>query len=386
MIVFNEIMPPTFPRIAYFSNTLHTFPRRHHTTPFSPFFSTMAVKEVVVSKRANLTDFTWSTAPEPHEERKRQILAKYGDQIRPLMRPEPLTIPIVLALVSIQLSLSVATVEWGWPAYLLTAYVIGGTVNHMLFLAIHEIVHMLAVKSIWGNKILACIANMPIAIPYASTFHVYHIEHHRYQGWDGVDVDVPTDFEGRWIQSAPMKFLFCMFQILAYACRPIFLRATPVSMWTLVNWAIQIPLLIALCEYAGSLLPILYMLLSMLFAGMLHPFSGHFLSEHYEFVDGWETYSYYGWMNALTFNVGYHNEHHDFPNIPWSRLPQVRAIAPEFYETIPQTDSWVMTIFRFITDPNMTAFSRVKRNRRYAIKIFQMKYILKTSVQKKMNF
>jgi len=66
-------------------------------------------------------------------------------------------------------------------------------------------------------------------------------------------------------------------------------------------------------------------------------------------------------MNAFSFNVGYHNEHHDFPTIPWTRLPILNKIAPEFYDNLPFHTSWMQVIYEFITNPNYSLYSRVKK-------------------------
>jgi len=94
----------------------------------------------------------------------------------------------------------------------------------------------------------------------------------------------------------------------------------------------------------------------------LHPAAGHFIAEHYEFETNAETYSYYGPMNIFAVNVGYHNEHHDFPRVPWTKLPEVKRLAPEFYDHLPHHTSYIWVIYQYITNPNVGPYSRVKRS------------------------
>lgn len=58
---------------------------------------------------------------------------------------------------------------------------------------------------------------------------------------------------------------------------------------------------------------------------------GQSLTEHPGDDDVNPTRSTYGPINWLLFNTGYHNEHHSFPNVPWTRLPTLRRVAPEVF-------------------------------------------------------
>jgi sphingolipid delta-4 desaturase len=130
--------------------------------------------------------------------------------------------------------------------------------------------------------------------------------------------------------------------------------------WEVANFIVQIGF-DALILYFWGYKALLYLPLGTIMASGLHPIAGHYLSEHYVFRAGQETYSYYGPLNRLTFNVGYHNEHHDFPYVPGSRLPALRRVAPEFYDTLLSHRSWTRTIWQYIMSPELGGFSRVKR-------------------------
>jgi sphingolipid delta-4 desaturase len=95
-------------------------------------------------------------------------------QVAKLMGHEPLTKWVVLGVVSLQVTVAyyLRNTSMMSPTFLILAYVVGGTANQNLFLAIHEITHNLAFKGIKPNKALAMFANLPIGIPYCSAFKV----------------------------------------------------------------------------------------------------------------------------------------------------------------------------------------------------------------------
>jgi sphingolipid delta-4 desaturase len=95
---------------------------------------------------------------------------------------EPLTKYVVTGVVALQLFTTyyLIRVLHASPIslpFILAAYVIGGTANHNLFLAVHEITHNLAFRGVKANKLFAIFANLPIGIPYAITFKVSPLSH-----------------------------------------------------------------------------------------------------------------------------------------------------------------------------------------------------------------
>jgi len=149
-------------------------------------------------------------------------------------------------------------------------------------------------------------------------------------------------------------------QSLAYAIRPTIINPKPFTKLQLINGAVIIACDAIIYHFCG-LWGILYLFIGSLMGLGLHPTAGHFIAEHYVFVKGYETYSYYGSLNYVNFNVGYHNEHHDFPKIPWSRLPMVRKIAPEWYDHLPHHESYCAVLWQFIMDSNIGPWSIVVR-------------------------
>jgi sphingolipid delta-4 desaturase len=134
--------------------------------------------------------------------------------------------------------------------------------------------------------------------------------------------------------------------------------------WSISNLAIQIALNTAVYFALGPK-AVVYFALSLFFAIGLHPLGARWIQRHYLTAEGnQETFSYYGPLNLLAFNVGYHNEHHDFPSVPWNRLPKIRAMVPEVYDQLYYHTSWTKLLFRFLLDHDLSLFSRMVREDR----------------------
>jgi sphingolipid delta-4 desaturase len=306
-------------------------------------------------------DFIRVLHPEPHGGRGRQLLAAHPE-LRALAGPDPRSAIWVLALVVLQFALSLLIRGYPWYVWLACAYVCGATIDHALWALIHECSHNLVFRSRTANRVVAITANLPLVVPAALSFCKYHLLHHRHLGELDFDAGVPGPLESRIIgRSGFMKTLWIAnFALIMAVVRPLRLRIRLLDTWTAVNIVVQLVAVAAWLALAGAQ-PFWYLLTSTVFAIGLHPLGARWVQEHFALREDQETYSYYGPLNKVSFNVGYHNEHHDLVTVPWSRLPEVRRIAPEFYEGLASYSSWTRLLFRFVFDRGITLFNYIVR-------------------------
>ena len=307
-------------------------------------------------------DFLHSAAPEPHRGRTKQILSLHPE-VRTLIGPSPTTFWYIAGLVGLQFA--VARFVADRPVWLIVAlaYTVGAFVSHGLFVMIHECAHRLVFRRRLPNILTGFVANLPLFVPGSFSFQKYHLKHHAHQGVYDLDADIPSLWEARLIgHSALGKALWLLLYPIFQGVRSIRVKAVPpLDAWTLTNVAIQIGVNVAVYMLWGPR-SFAYLALALFFSIGLHPLGARWIQRHYMVGEGdQETFSYYGKLNLLTFNVGYHNEHHDFPSIAWNRLPRIRAMAPEFYEDLAAHMSWTRLLFKFLFDPKLSLYSRMTR-------------------------
>lgn len=313
------------------------------------------------------TDFTWSNEPNPHHVRVRQIL-KQHPEVKELIGKNPYTIFMIIGLVAAQVGLSYWLRDASWWLIFLVAYGVGAFISHALWVMIHETSHGLIFKGKMPNLFAGMLANLPHIFASSVSFQRYHLKHHAHQGEHELDADLPDFWEAALVSNNPLKkMLWFLFFPVFQICRTARLNIDLLDRWIVVNWIVQIAFDVAIVAFLGPK-ALLYMLISFFFSVGLHPLGARWIQEHYLTLDPiQETYSYYGPLNKVAFNVGFHNEHHDFPSIPWNRLPQIKTKAPSFYDTLLSHASWTKLFFTFIFDPKLSLYSRVLRKEKVKI-------------------
>ena len=313
--------------------------------------------------------FHQSEFDQPHPSRARAII-KAHPEVRQLMVRNPYTALIALSIVIMQTSIAywMGTLGFGyWWLSLLIAYCIGAFANHANYVIIHDATHNLILRSKSWNKIVAIIADLPNLIPGAMGFRVYHLKHHSHQGDYEYDADLANHWEARlvgnkWYRKAIWLTLFPFFQLT----RPPRLKAIKMwDRWFFINFACAAmydAAVVYFCGWPGFL----YLAFAFFSSIGLHPVGARWIQEHYTYDFDQETFSYYGPINLVALNMGYHNEHHDLSSIPWNNLPKLRATAPEFYDNLKYHTSWTRLLFQFIFDERYTLYSRIERMKQTA--------------------
>ncbi|MEK4033335.1 fatty acid desaturase [Methylocystis sp. IM2] len=302
-------------------------------------------------------------ADRSHVERRRQILEKYP-QVRELFGKDPVTFRITAGIFALQFAIS-AWLGWlglsYWWLSLILAICVGAFANHANFVVIHDAIHNCVFESPLANKWTAILADLPNAFPTAMGFRCYHIKHHSHLSAYDYDADIPSEWEVEWVGNSTWRKALWLFGFPAIQlARLSRLKGTVPIMgkWTYINIAVIVAFdLFMLWTFGPNAL--LYLFFSFWFSvGGLHPLSARWLQEHFAFGPHQGAFDYYGPLNRLALNIGYHNEHHDFHEIPWTRLPELKAMAPEFYDTLRAHRSWVALLVTFVFDPTYSLGTR----------------------------
>ncbi len=312
---------------------------------------------------AEALHFIHSSREEPHAARGRQILAAHPE-LRALAGPYRPSAIWVAALVVLQLILSVWLSDRAWYLWLPAAFFVGATIDHALWVLIHDSAHNLIFTTRLFNRIAALVANVPLVLPAAMSFCKYHLLHHRHMGEHDLDADLAGPIEARVVgQSSLLKTAWMAAMTLVLGTvRPTRLKKIPiVERWTVINVVTQVVAMGLFVWWAGFA-PLKYLLASTVMAVGLHPLGARWIQEHYVFKRDQETYSYYGPLNKVAFNVGYHNEHHDLMTVPWPYLPRIRSVAHEYYDDLMAHQSWTKLLIVFLTNRETTLYSRIVRD------------------------
>ncbi|MBP6385714.1 MAG: fatty acid desaturase [Pseudarcicella sp.] len=315
-------------------------------------------------------DFTYVEGVEPHRIRTREIL-KAHPEVKKLISKNPNTAIWIFACVAFQIAMAYLLKDQAWYIILAAAWLIGAFPVHTLFICIHEASHNLIFKKPSWNVYAGIFANFPSLAPTAISFKNFHLKHHAFQGVHELDADLPDLWEAKLINNYFIgKAIWLLFFPVFQAIRTLrCLELAIIDKYVVMNIVCQIAFDAIIVYYMGW--PALgYLGASFMFSVGLHPLGARWIQEHFLVLDkNQETYSYYGSLNGINMNVGFHNEHHDMPSIPWNNLPKLKAMAPEFYDNLKYHTSFTKLLLQFLFSQEIGLYSRIVRKERGRVQL-----------------
>jgi len=279
--------------------------------------------------------------------KRRLAIQKEFPEILKLTGPDSRTQYYAYALVIIQVFFGYI-VKDSWMRALVLGVTVSPYVAFAVLTLIHEVSHSLVFSYLPLNRLLGIFCNMIFLAPVSEVFRQHHNMHHIHLGDVKKDVDVPGEREMKVVGNSPLlKTIWLILSVFILPIRSV--RKLPVN-WNammVLNWIACLSFSITV--FTLSQPAFVYMLLGMILSQSMHPANARQVQRHIQVYSTKEdngaggeddadlpvhkrklnTFSYYGGLNFLTLNVGFHVEHHDFGNIAWSRLPEVRRIAGE---------------------------------------------------------
>ena len=240
----------------------------------------------MVAVTATDAAFTQGVTPPPHRERAQQILAAHPD-VRGLFERDRWSALWTVLLVALQVAIGIGLVvlDAPWWAIIIVAYAFGAFANHALFVLIHDYTHNRVFKTANANKLGSIFANIAIVFPAAIGFRNHHLLHHKYLGIPGLDADVPTPNEARWVGNSWWRktFWLSMFWAVQGFLRPTTVKAIrTVDNWVVFN-AVAMAAAMAPIVWFFGWWPVAYLFISSLLSLGVHPVGARSIQEHYVF-------------------------------------------------------------------------------------------------------
>jgi sphingolipid 4-desaturase/C4-monooxygenase len=316
--------------------------------------------ETFASKERRSEDAEW------HRNRAKAMLKKYPALIA-LRGPRPIVNTLLcLGCAAGHVGVAIAVAHQPIWIAILAAWLVGWWFVVQMILQGHECQHQMVYKSKRANSWLFLLTTLPKLGP---TYYDWCFYHHPHHFKFGTDDDVVIKRRDWLLRGRPLSPLFMPYTVLNFPREvlhfvlkdgpkyfgQLFDSKLPMKQRRAAGWAIVyffavVGLAVALFMFFG-ISPVIYLLAATCFqTGFLHPMSygmrlfiSHFGPTTNKFQ---ASYIYENtWFNTLfnwlTVNWGLHCQHHDFPNIPWTRLGKVAKIAPDFYQDIVRVKSYL---------------------------------------------